>query len=160
EPLTLALGKKRPGKFDYYAKLSSDPSVFVVSEDLFATLDKPSLTYRTLDLWKIPPEEITELRLKKDEEIRLQRDGEKWRIVAPFEAAAGKDLMQLLTGPLANLRAESFKELATKKLADYGLDKPYLRLTVTSQKKDDKKGTERELLIGNPVDKDSKSRFA
>jgi hypothetical protein len=143
QPLTLSLGKKRPGQLDYYAKLASDPAVFAVKEELFTTLDTPSLSYRSLDLWKIPADEVTELRLEKAEGFRLRRDGQKWRVTAPFEAAAGADRVLSLTAALADLRAESFKEHAAKNLARYGLDKPYLRLTVTVQKKDDKKGKEK-----------------
>ena len=64
--LTLQVGKQRDGKQEYYARVASDPAVFVIGKDTRETLAKESLSYRPLELWHMQPEDIAELRVHKD----------------------------------------------------------------------------------------------
>jgi hypothetical protein len=163
---TLLIGKARTDKGEFFAKLASSPSVFVVKKETHDVLDQDSLAYRPLQLWQFPPEDITELRVRKDgPEYRLQRNSETWKIAGPFDATAVPSLVRPMTEELANLRCERYAAHSAKDLADYGLDKPYLRLAFARNEKDKAKpgqaaGQERVLLIGKPTDKASKSRFA
>jgi hypothetical protein len=163
---TLLLGKQRDGKPEYFAKLESAPGVFVVKKEIRDTLDQDSLAYRPLQLWQVQPDDVAELRIGKGaDEYSLKRDGPAWRITGPFEAAALPDLAKPMLDELATLRGERYTAHVAKDLAAYGLDKPYLRLALTTAPKkegdaaqEDKK--ERVLLIGQPTEKDAKTRFA
>ena len=154
---TLLIGNKRPGKDDYFARLASDPAVFVISKEVQTTLAKDSLAYRALELWQMQPEDVAEVRVQKNgPEYRLDRAGENWKISGPFEAAAVADQVTLLVKELAGLKAERFTANTARDLREYGLDKPYLRVTLKPVAKkeaaarDDKRenGHERVLLIG------------
>jgi len=163
---TLLIGKSRAGKSEYFAKLASAPSVFVIKKEIHDALEKDALAYLPEQLWQLQPDDIKELRLRKNSlEFRLQRSGENWKIAGPFDASALASLVKPLTEEVANLRWERYAAHSTTDLAAYGLEKPYLRLTLVATEKDKAKPEqqpekERALLIGKPVDKTSKSRFA
>lgn len=172
----LALGKKREGKDEYYARLDDGP-VFVVKKDTREALDKGSLAYRVTQLWRVPEEQISEIKVRKEkDEFRLARDGEAWKVAGPFEAKALPEKVRDMAQELSNLHAERFVTHAAKDPEEYGLKQPYLRVALTAtQAKDkagepkdkdakDKDGTDKEaketkervLLVGKPVGKDAK----
>lgn len=178
---TLQLGKQRGGKPEYFARLEGDPAaeVFVVKKEIRDALDRSSLAYRPLQLWSVPQEEIASLKIQRqgDPEYRLTREGTNWRIGGPFDATLNMNVAQTLLGDLATLRCERYEAHATKEPDKYGLDKPYLQLTLvrTAKKPDDgtkkpeepkkedpKKEDPKEhvLLIGKQATADSKTRFA
>jgi hypothetical protein len=175
---SIMVGKKREGKDEYYARLDSDPTIFVLKKDTFETLDKDSLTYRKLDLWRVPAADVAELHLTRqipatkqtkagEEKFTLKRDGEAWKISGPFEAAADAALVKPMTEKLADPKVDRFVAHTAKDLGQYGLDQPYLRVAVKpavkkeaakEENKDDSK--ERVLLVGKETDKDKKTRYA
>jgi hypothetical protein len=170
---TVLVGKQRAGKQEYYAKLADSPTIFVVRKDVHDDLHKSSLEYRPSQLWQMQPDQVAELRVHKDgPEYRLKRDGEKWHISGPFDAPAAADLARPMADELASFRAERYEAHFAKSLASYGLDKPYLRVAVTPKKEDKKKDKKKPpadeskeprehiLLVGKPVDKTGKTRFA
>jgi hypothetical protein len=185
---TLMVGKQRDGKQEYYARLGSDPAIFVVKKDTRDVLDKDSLAYRPLELWRIPEADIAELRVRKDDhEFSLKREGSSWKIGGPFTANAVADMVRPMTEAAAELRGERFVAHTSTNLGAYGLDKPYLRVAMvpaTKNEKDDKKAArdkakdtktdmkERVLLVGKLApaeskdgndtkkDKDTKGRYA
>jgi hypothetical protein len=160
----LLLGKQRPGRDDYFAKLASAPGVFAVKKEIRDELERDSLAYRPQQLWRVPAEDVAELRVRKDEqEYRLKKDAANWKISGPFDAPAVADRVRPMVEELANLRCERFVAHSAKDLAQYGLDKPYLQVGLSRAKKDGKDGDagkERVLLVGKPTDKDARARFA
>src|SRR5262249_51746881 len=86
---TLLVGKQRPGKDEFFAKLDGSPGVFVLKKDVQNQLEQDSLAYRPLDVWKLAGDDVAEVRVRKGEqEYRLKRDGQNWKVVSPFEAVA------------------------------------------------------------------------
>jgi hypothetical protein len=181
KPQVLTVGKQRPGKQEYFAKLESSPAVFVVKKDLHDALEKSSLTYRPAQLWDVRAEDIGELGVgEKGQAYDLKRTGKNWRIAGPFDAAAVSGSVQPMIDELATPRCERYEAHTAdaKALEKYGLNKPYLRVTVTvTPKKDDKKPenpknkakkkkeekpktTQHTLLVGKPTKPKSKERFA
>jgi hypothetical protein len=156
------LGKQRENHFDYYAKLDGAPGVFVVRREFHDALDQGALTYRPLQLWQMPANEIAAIRVRKEgqEEYTLKRDGKDWKITGPFDATALAALAQPVADELAGPRCQRFEISAATDLQAYGLEKPYLRLTLVPVAKPDAKepALERTLLIGKPDDKGG--RFA
>jgi hypothetical protein len=168
---TLLLGKQRPGKEDYYARLESSPAVFVVKKDTREALDKGSLAYRVTQLWRVPENQVSNIRIQKEgSDYQLKRDGEAWKIAGPFEAKALPEKARDIAEELSTLRAERFVTHAAKDPADYGLKSPYLRVAFTptsskpqeaepkdkDAKKEVKEPKEHVLLVGKPVGKESK----
>jgi hypothetical protein len=160
------VGKQRAGKQDYYAKLASDPAVFVLRKDTFETLDRDSLAYRPLELWRLPASDVAQVRVSgAHPEYTLKHEGAAWKISGPFEANASPEQVQPMTEELAAPKAERYVANAAKDLAPYGLDRPYLRVAVKAAGmkaggKDKEEGKEHVLLIGKQTEKGAKSRFA
>jgi hypothetical protein len=177
---TVLIGKQRDTKQEYFARLESDPAVFVVKKDLRDAVDKESLAYRPLKLWDIPPDDIAELRVRKGEpEYDLKRQGDKWQISGPFEAPAMAAKIDAMTKELTELKCLRYVVHHAKDLGTYGLEKPYLRLALVpaakkeseepkkdakdkkkAEKKEAKETKERILLIGKPAEKDKSERYA
>jgi hypothetical protein len=170
KPRKLLVGKPRGDK-EYFAKLDGAPGVFVIKKDVHDALAKSSLAFLPLQLWQLPPTEIAELRFQRgDDAYRLKRDGSNWRIAEPFEAATMMNSVQPLVDEVSNLRTERYEAHAAKQLANYGLDKPYVRLVVVpaakkegdkdKKKEETKDAKERVLLIGKPTAAGAKTRYA
>ena len=177
---TLLVGKQRPGKTDYFAKLTSAPGVFVIKKETRDALDQDSLAFRPQQLWSLAAMNIREVKIQKSEpEYKLARDGDNWKIAGPFDAPVPAASVDKITQELASPRCEKFIAHVAKDLGAYGLDKPYLRVAVLEaepakpkeekpgDKKEDKpKDTpkpaakERILLIGKLSDKEGNGRFA
>lgn len=174
-PVTVALGKQRPGKQEFYARAGADPAVFAVKKETQETLARDSLSYRPLQLWQLPADEVAEVRVAKGgPEYRLRRDNGSWKLTGPFEAPVAPAEASKLAEGLADLRAEKYVAHAAKDLAKYGLEKPYLRVTVVPEvrkeadprEKQDAKGAAKKgptthvILVGDPTEAGAKSRYA
>ena len=152
---TLMLGNKRDAKQDYYARIDQGP-VFTVKKDLHDDLDRSSLSYRPLQIWKLDPEAITEIDVQGAKSTyQLKQEKLDWKITKPFSAAASGLQIEQIADRLAQLKAEKYAAHQTKDLASFGLDKPVL--TIRLSVKDGKPVT---LEIGKLVDKDSTNRYA
>ncbi|HYT88650.1 MAG TPA: DUF4340 domain-containing protein, partial [Gemmataceae bacterium] len=152
---TLTLGKQRPGKQEFFARLDGDPTVFAVKKETHDILERDSLAYRPLNLWRLPPDGIAEVRILKTEpEYRLSREGGDWKVSGPFDAKVQAEQVRSMAKELADPDAERYVAHATKEPEKYGLDKPYLRVTVREAlPKDAKEGKEHVLMIGGKADK-------
>ncbi len=134
-PQTLLVGKNQKAGGDYFAKLATAPAIFTIRKDIVDTLKQDSLAYRPLQL--IPqklPEDIREVKIEKGAPAyTLRKEGEAWKLTGPFDADVKPDAVRPLADELANLTAEKYVAHSSKDLAKYGLDKPYLRITLPSQ---------------------------
>jgi hypothetical protein len=163
-PQVLHVGKSRGGKDGYFAQLG-DGAVFAINAELRNQLVRDALSYRPRTLWQMLPDEIVSLRVLKagQKEYSLTRSDSGWKISGPFEASAFADTVQKMTAELASPKVESYKADAAKDLAEYGLDKPALTVTVRSllqgklPGEDDKAYT---LSIGKPTAEGAASRYA
>jgi len=79
---------------------------------------------------------------RKGEAVTLKREGEGWVLLEPIRARAEKSAAEALIGTIAGVRREREIEAAPEKLADYGLENPSVRITVTA------KGQSHSLLLG------------
>ncbi len=157
---TLAIGNQRTGKDEWYARLDKG-SVFVVKKDVRELLDRESLTYRPLEVWKIAGDDLQEIRIQKDAKTYslTRKEKEKdWKIAGPFEATAVASAVEAITDEVAKLKGEKFVVHAAKELDKYGLDKPYLTVEVVS--KGEKEPKKSKLRVGKPVEKGEKNRYA
>jgi hypothetical protein len=80
-----------------------------------------------------------------------------WQVESPVEAPADQDTLRTIAWNTSFLRAARFVEQKTNDLKRYGLDKPAMKLTVTSQKPSGtpKETMTRTLLLGNESGADS-----
>jgi hypothetical protein len=157
---TLLIGSQQAAKPEYYAKLASAPGVFIIKKEIRDALNQDSLAYRPLQLWQVQPDSIREVRVQKvGPEYHLRHEGQTWHITGPFDAPVPADQLRPITDELVGLRCERYIAHDAKHLANYGLEKPYLRVVVR-ERIDEKAARERVLIIGKPTEKDSNARYA
>ncbi len=76
-------------------------------------------------------DDVEEVSVAKGAEtVALKREGDAWKMLKPVEAKGDKTAVQALVTALVDLRRERDVEEAPKNLADFGLDKPSLTVTV------------------------------
>src|SRR5205085_8471565 len=98
----------------------------------------------------------------------LKQEAGAWKITAPFQADADMAMANPIAGALSNVRAEKYAAHAPFNPADFGLDKPAVRVKFTlTERKGNKPGDEpkeetkeRTLVIGKPEAEGKTSRFA
>jgi hypothetical protein len=145
----LRVGKPRD-KGGYFAIATDTGPVFAITDELHKELARDSLAYLPQNLWQITPEDVAALRIHKagQAEYTLTRSGEAWNIGGPFTAKASAETVQRTLAELSSPRIESYKAHEAKNLAEYGLDKPALTLTIQAKQPGESGHT---LLIGKPV---------
>src|SRR5262249_19098250 len=139
-------------------------SVFVVTKEIRDSLDQPSLAFRPLRLWQVPATEIAEIHITKEGQggyrPARQDKGEGRKVAPPVQADVQPGPVRLTADALSRLRCDRYEAHTVKDPATYGLDKPYLRVTVVPKKEEGKEVKEHTLIIGKATAKEAVSRFA
>jgi hypothetical protein len=152
----MIIGKPLAPKPGFFARLGSEGPVFVISNDLVASLQKETLSYLPQDFWKLLSNEITTVKINRSAgEFTLERGESAWKISAPFTATPFAEKMEELAKEISAPKANSFVSLDSKEDAKFGFDKPFLQLTVT-----DKDKKEKTLLLGKIVSEEAGTRYA
>src|SRR5262249_21604607 len=145
KPRTLLVGREGEGGF--YAKLADAPEVFVIDRALHDLIDRDALAYRPAQLWQVSAgEEIVKFRIHKagQEEYRLERKGDDWQVAGPFTVAAPREVVDRLIKTLSSPKAETYRAHQAVDLKPFGLDKPEVKVTLTTRS-----GKEHGLLVGS-----------
>lgn len=152
----MIIGKPLASKSGFFARLGTEGPVFVIGNDLVASLQKDTLSYLPQDFWKLLPNEITTVKIIRSAgEFSLQQAEANWKISAPFTATPFAEKMAELAKEIGAPKADSFVSLDSKDDAKFGLDKPFLQLTVT-----DKDKKEKTLVLGKIVSEEAGTRYA
>ena len=127
EPKRILLGDKTPGGTAVYAKLPASNRVFLVGTSLQTSADKSTFDFRdksalAFDQTKVQWVELT----STNQNIRLEKSGEEWKIVRPIQAPADFVSVNGLVGQLQSAQMTALKDRPedVKDLTQYGLDKP------------------------------------
>lgn len=82
-----------------------------------------------------------EIKRPEGETLKLEKDGDAWRLLEPIEAAADSTEVDTLARNIANLeRQRIIAEGEDVHLRDYGLDKPELAVLFRTESSDDSRG--------------------
>jgi len=120
------------GAWIYFVELKKTPGDEKKKEKLF-TVEKAKVKELTLT--------------RGDESVRLVRDGEAWRLTAPFTAPADAEAANGLLGALEGLEVDAVAVDSAPALAPFGLDPPKTKLSVTVEGAP----APLELLVGDEV---------
>jgi hypothetical protein len=122
----LAIGKSA-GEGVVYAKDLSRPMVFTVEQALADELKKPVDDFRVKDLFDARAFNTTRIELVRNgQTLAFEKDKDAWKQVTPAAKAADTAKVEALLTALTNTRATGF----TDKVAETGLDKPELSVTI------------------------------
>jgi hypothetical protein len=159
-PQVLAVGKPRtgskPGRFARLVEGDKVTPVFVIPADVYNSLDHDALAYLPAQLWQSFPEDITAVRVRRqgEEAYRLVRDGAGWKVTGAFDAPAMASAASGFVTELSSPQCTVYKTHEAKDLAEWGLEKPHITVTLTT-----KEGKDHTLLIGAAA-KEGGGRYA
>ena len=88
-------------------------------------------------LFEFKPDDATEVSLVyPDREITLKKSGEDWRLTKPMDVAADAVTVKNLVNAIAECEVKKELTDASADLAPYGLDKPFVSVTVKLKDKE------------------------
>ena len=142
----LSIGKAM-GDDGYAAKLKSDDVIFTVSNTLAERLRQE---FRKRTVWEIKRGGVSALVWQStSEKVSTRLEEGAWKLLEP----AGRKLDEMRVEDVLNnfnyLRVNRFEAYTKDNLAQYGLDKPRLKITITVE------NTPRTMSVGKPKDKDN-----
>jgi hypothetical protein len=169
-PRTLTVGKARDGKPEYFARLDGSPSVFGIKKEVAESLTGGSLALLPLQLWNGSPDGLKSVEIVRGTEapFTLKQESGAWKVTAPFEAGADSESVMPMASALAAVKAEKYAAHSAANPAEYGFDKPALRLKFTlTERKVNKPGEEpteetkeRVLVVGKEAPEGKGGRYA
>ncbi|HUR19469.1 MAG TPA: DUF4340 domain-containing protein [Vicinamibacterales bacterium] len=127
EPKRILFGDKNPTGVGVYAKLPNANRVFLVGTSADTTFNRTAFDLRDKTALKIQQQDVNSLELiSKNQTIRLEKNGEDWKMVKPVEAPADYVSVQGVLGQLQAAQMQTLKDKPEdlKDLKQYGLDKP------------------------------------
>ncbi|MBI4443658.1 MAG: DUF4340 domain-containing protein [Acidobacteria bacterium] len=133
--LSLQVGNKKEltGEITYYAKNSEWPQVFTIAESVYNQLNSDLDTYRNRSLFDFgSSSEVRRLEvLGPQGELRLEKKGDAWDSLAASQTAINSSAVDIFLVGIQVLRAEQFISDQPGRLAEYGLDRPWMKIKVT-----------------------------
>lgn len=132
---TLKIGARQALSTNTYVQKEGDETIYLVAGDLNAELHKDPSEYRGKQLAQFAQNEAVRLEVSGEQNYALSNIGGKWTIDSPFKGRADRTKVTSLLSTLSNLSVQKFVEDAPRNLRPYGLEKPRLVVTVTTEKK-------------------------
>jgi hypothetical protein len=129
----LAFGKKNDYLGQRYVKVSGRPGVYLVDDAAFITLNKSSVDVREKAPIKFADTDVRELTIQSSKgtaKVSQVAAGE-WKIVEPAQFAASAEAVGDLLRSIKDLRASEFLDGQQGSLAQFGLDKPAVMLSLS-----------------------------
>ena len=125
-------------------KRADEPFIYGVDTNIIDWLPTSALALRTRRVTELKPDQVTKLVIEKvspdasqvGRTIIIERGADtNWKMVEPAQGALDLDAVRDLLDNLSQLCAEEFIHEGLDNLAEYGLDKPELKITATADGK-------------------------
>lgn len=147
----LRFGSVVPDKQAVYAQREGEPGVFLVEEGFFKTLPTSVSGLRDKTVFTFDRTKVERVALESPKgKVALVFEGNAWRLTAPAALAADDTAVSQLIFGARNLKAREFVAEDAARLAQFGLDRPSVRLSVWEKEAKDPK----TLLLGPAKEKD------
>jgi hypothetical protein len=134
QSVTLHLGKRTPVGSARYVSLSSHPGrIYAVAYTGTTPLEPSLLDVRDKRVSDIEVEEVRSMlvRIGDEPEIRVERDGDSWRLTVPLSVRADAERIERTLDDLLLARATEFVD-APGDLAEHGLAPPTARVEIAA----------------------------
>ncbi len=128
------VGKNAPIGYSVYIKKTDSPAVLLTSGGFGPGTKRTVSDLRDHTLMSFKPDEVSKLVIKQDdgEPVELDKQQGVWKIVNPAKYKADAERISTLLSSLSNARIDDFTSDKPANLAQYGLDKPSLQVSVFS----------------------------
>lgn len=125
------LGNKNPQQSELYAMKGGDNTVVLVSSFQESTFNKEPFALRDKRILKFDREAADSLTLVKGgNSMTLARTGSEWKVVKPAEARSDYSAVEGFLTRLGSANMSKLVEESPKDLAQYGLDRPVMTVTI------------------------------
>jgi hypothetical protein len=164
---TLDIGNTRPGKPEVFARLDRG-AVLALGNATLEQLTTGAVGLLPLKVWDAPVDKITSVEITRSGEsardsFSLTKTGANWNLTLPFTAPVPPANAHPLLATLGNLTAVKYHALSTTNDAEFGFDKPFIKLKLAFNEKKPQAMEEvqvvKTVLIGGTTP-DSRSRYA
>ena len=131
----LQLGDKTATGGELYAKLASQPKVFLVPSFVEGTFDKTTFQLREKAVLKFDREKVDAITVDRDKvSVQLAKQGDNWLVKRPWSARADSGAVESLlsrvtSGQMKSIVAPDVAAVPAS-LKAYGLDTPAARVTL------------------------------
>jgi hypothetical protein len=176
----IEVGKKAAISADTYIRIAGESAIHVTPRDLLPQVRKEFKEYRDKKLTSLLPANAVSLVIQLEgRTYRFTRgEAESWTIDEPIKAHGEKEEILALLRKVTALRAQDFIDDQAADLTVYGLDAPYLTLTLETETRKQVSGPKGEsetqpaepqyetvregfrLAVGGFADMKQESRFA
>ncbi len=128
---TLRFGSPVPDKKAVYAQREGDSTIFLVDEALAKAVPTTATALRAKTVFAYDRDKLERLELESPKgKVGLALEGGAWRITAPAPLKADERAMGDILQKARDLRATEFVADDARRLAQFGLDRPQVKLTV------------------------------
>lgn len=151
----IEIGKSTPIGFNAYVRLADSPAVVLTEAVFSAGMNKKVDDLRERDLMAFATGDVKKFIIARDNgpTVEIDRErGEHWKIVKPGEYKADTLAVLMALSTLVNAKAVDFVSDAPPSVAQYGLEKPHLTVTVVL-----KNGEQQSMLFGFKQSAEGKS---
>ena len=116
----------------YYAKNSDWPAIFTINQSVYDQLNQDLDNYRNRFLFDIDASNARRLEIQGPTgELRLDRKGEDWLKGSDGKTKVDAAKVSTFLDSIHALRIQHYTEDRPGHLAEYGMDKPWLKVKVT-----------------------------
>jgi hypothetical protein len=126
------IGKNAPIGYSVYIKTTDKPDVMLTSGAFGPGTKRTVSDLRDHTLMSFNPDDVNKLVVRQGDSIpvELQKEQGKWNIVKPARYKADFDRVHTMLASLSNARIDDFASDSPSNLAQYGLSKPELEVSV------------------------------
>jgi hypothetical protein len=121
----LLIGDKTATGGELYAKVGSDPKVFLIAAYLESNFNKTPFDLRDKTALKFDRDKVDRFQVNAGaQELQLALAGGEWSLVRPIQAPADFGTVEGMVGRLQSAQMKSIAAQNATDLKEYGLDKP------------------------------------
>lgn len=153
----IEVGKSTPVGYNIYIKAANKPAVLLTAAEFGPGTNRSVDDLRDRTLLKFNVAQVHKVTIDRagSPEIELDREQGKWRITKPTAYAADSFTVEQFLSALSNARVNEFINDHPKEVAQYGLNKPRIRIAIYTGK-----GNAREsLVVGSQIIKAGQEGF-
>lgn len=174
----LVVGNKVPTGVGTYVQKPGEDTIYQANSDVIPSFQKRVDALRNKQVIKFELKDVTSVKAEGMTNYQLSQSGGTWVIESPTRGRGDKEQVEKVVRPISSLYVQDFKDDDPISLRPYQLDRPRVKVTVTTtqsippkarpgdpntQPADTQPSSEtREhvLLVGGPIDSASSAYFA
>ncbi len=135
KPICVLFGNKKENG-DYFVKLTSNDSVYSVSEFVLRQIPENVNDIRARRIVKLDTEKVSRVEINRsDNKISILKKGNKWELEGEKNKEVDESKVGYLLADITSLEVEGFVADNPRDLSSYGLDKPEIELTIVEANK-------------------------